>query len=153
MRSIKLTLTLSALAMGTALSVMPSFAQDYHYPMGRGVNDGGFGTVQNDNQSGAKTGQIAPRAPKGANMTDSGRGLYAYSGQAASQGAPQQNYKYSMGRNANDGGIATAQFDKGAERTGSTSSREAFRSGTESYSFGAQGQPPRTAPNTYSYTR
>jgi hypothetical protein len=150
MRSTKLTLILSVLALGTALSALPALAQDSHYPLGRNANDGGFGTMQNDSQQAAKTKTSQPRAPKNgqsASMND--RGLYAYSG----QGAPTQDYKYPLGRNMNDGGIATSQFDKGAERTGSTSSREAFRSGTESYSSGAQGQPPRSAPSTYGYTR
>jgi hypothetical protein len=148
MRSPKLTLTLSALALGTALSALPALAQDSHYPLGRNVNDGGFSATQTD----TKTGQIAPRAPKSDQSAQSnmGRGLYAYSGQGA---PPAQEYKYPLGRNVNDGGISTAQFDKGAERTGSNSNREAFRSGTESYSYGAQGQQPQTAPNAYGYTR
>jgi hypothetical protein len=147
MRSAKLTLSLSVLALGTALSALPALAQDSHYPVGRNLDDGGFSTLQND----SKTGQIAPRAPKTAqNQNMTGLGLYNYSGQGA---APAQEYKYPLGRNLNDGGISTAQFDKGAQRTGSNSNREAFRSGTESYSAGGQGQRPQTAPNAYGYTR
>lgn len=67
--------------------------------------------------------------------------------------APAFAQNYPIGRAANDGGlagIAPAQAEKGAERTGSNSNREAFRSGSESYGFGAQGQPTR-APGAYGY--
>ena len=47
--------------------------------------------------------------------------------------------------------VTTPQAEKGAERTGSNSNREAFRSGNETYNFGGQGQTPRKAPGRYHY--
>jgi hypothetical protein len=46
MRSTKFAVTLAALALGTALTTLPALAQDYHYPLGRGANDGGTSSAQ-----------------------------------------------------------------------------------------------------------
>jgi hypothetical protein len=82
MRSTKFAVTLAALALGTALTTLPALAQDYHYPLGRG---------------------------------------------------------------ANDGGTSSAQLNNGEQTSGSAANREANRSNSDTYMFGAQGQPPRTA--------
>ena len=69
--------------------------------------------------------------------------------------AVAQGYKYPVGRSANDGGfvtantgaksgISTAQYDQGTQKTGSLSQRQAYRSGSDRYAFGGQGQPPRS---------
>jgi hypothetical protein len=165
MSGTRITLSLAGLALGTALATTGAFAQNYS---GKGANDGGLTTVQA--QKGAeRTGSASNReAFRSGNETYPfggqsqpprkapgafGKGLYAYSGQNDFNGPGQPPvFKYnspSTGRAANDGGLATVQAQKGAERTGSTSNREAFRSGQETYSFGAQGQPPKKAPDSY----
>jgi hypothetical protein len=58
--------------------------------------------------------------------------------------APAQDRKYSVGRGANDGGLTAAQLNNGEQTSGSASNREANRSNTDSYSFGAQGQQTRS---------
>jgi hypothetical protein len=138
-------------------------AGGFHYPTGRAANDGGLTVAQaergaertgsNSNReafrSGGETYAVGaqgqpPRSAPGAYGTG---GLYAYAGQSA----PASEFHYPTGRNANDGGLSTAQMDKGAMRTGSNSNREAFRSGGESYSVGPQGQTPQSAPGPYGY--
>jgi hypothetical protein len=131
----------------------------------RGIYDysdnGGY--VTNDD-SGVKTGQIGPRAPTIAQpqQRNEQRSVYDYSGQepagghsftGGNGGAPATQFKYSAGRNANDGGIASAQFNKGEQKTGSASNRQAVRSGTDSYGYRGQGQPPREVSSVNGYTR
>ena len=146
MRSTKLALTLGALALGTALSAMPAFAQDYH--VGRTANDGGMVAAQNagentgsrsNEQSGRSTGNHYAFGAQG--QPSKGRGLYNYSGSGM---APAQDRKYAAGRAANDGGLTSEQFNNGEQTSGSASNRQANRSGTDSYSFGAQGQQTRS---------
>ena len=148
MRSTKFAVTLGALALGTALSAMPALAQDYH--VGRTANDGGMVAAQNAGQNtGSRSNEQSGSAMGnhyafGAQDQKQGRGLYNYSGSGMSDSgmAPTQN-KYAMGRAANDGGQSNAQFDKGEPTSGSASNRQAKNSGTDTYSFGAQGQQPR----------
>jgi hypothetical protein len=162
MRLTTLSLSLAALGLGTALVSTTASAQDYK--IGRGENDGGLTTAQVD-KGAQRTGSNSNRE-----AFRSGTESYSFGAQGQSpRAAPNtyntaQNdseYKYPVGRNPNDGGVvannansgvSTPQFDKGAERTGSTSAREAFRSGTDTYAFGPQGQPPRAAPGAYGYT-
>jgi hypothetical protein len=138
--STKLAATLGALALGTALCALPAFAQDYR--TGRNLNDNGSFTSDN---SGVKTGQIGPRAPKTGSMDrNSGRGVYNYSANDGGQGLAPAQGKYSVGRGMNDGGISAEQFNKGEEKTGSASTREQVRSLNGSYAYGPQGQPSQT---------
>ena len=162
MRLTTISLSLAALGLGTALVSTSASAQDYK--IGRGANDGGLATAQVD-KGAMRTGSNSNRE-----AFRSGTESYSFGIQGqAPRSAPNayntaQNtdeFKYPVGRNANDGGfvatnanngLSTPQFDKGEERTGSTSAREAFRSGTDTYAFGPQGQPPRSAPGAYGYT-
>jgi hypothetical protein len=154
MRSTKIAL--AALGLGTALLAVGAQAQDT-YPIGRGANDGGVVQAKPENsgqQSGPTTGGERQFSWEGNDAAYGGQyrsGLYnsAPSFGAQDQGSQQ---KYSAGRAANDGGmVTTPQAEKGAERTGSNSNREAFRSGNETYNFGGQGQAPRKAPGRYHY--
>ena len=156
MRSTKIALHLAALGLGTALLAVGAQAQDT-YPIGRAANDGGFvqGRAGNGGQqNGATTGGERQFSWEGNDAAYGGQyrgGLYnsapSFGGQ--DQGGQQ---KYPTGRAANDGGmVTTPQAEKGAERTGSNSNREAFRSGNETYNFGGQGQPPQKAPGRYHY--
>ena len=156
MRSTKIALHLAALGLGTALLAAGAHAQDT-YPIGRGANDGGFVQERAGNgaqQNGPKTGGERQFSWEGNDATYGGQyrsGLYnsAPSSGPQDQGGQQ---KYPAGRAANDGGmVTTPQAEKGAERTGSNSNREAFRSGNETYNLGAQGQAPRKAPGRYHY--
>jgi hypothetical protein len=143
MRSTKFAVTLGALALGTALSAMPALAQDYH--VGRTANDGGMVAAQNAGQNTGSCSNEQSGSAKGnhyafgAQGQKQGRGLYNYSG----SGIVPTQYNYAMGRAANDGGQGNAQFDKGQPTSGSASNRQAKNSGTDTYSFGAQGQQPR----------
>jgi|SRR5580700_11877788 hypothetical protein len=162
MRSTKIALRLAALGLGTALLAVGAQAQDT-YPIGRGANDGGFVQAKPGNsgqQNGPTTGGERQFSWEGNDAAYGGqyRGGGQYGGglynSAPSSGAQNQadQYKYSVGRSANDGGmVTTPQAEKGAERTGSASNKEAFRSGNETYNFGGQGQPPRKAPGRYHY--
>jgi hypothetical protein len=151
MRSTKIAL--AALGLGTALLAVGAQAQDT-YPMGRGANDGGFVQAKPENsgqQNGPTTGGERQFSWEGNDAAYGGQyrgGLY---NSAPSFGAQDQGgqLKYPAGRAANDGGMTTPQAEKGAERTGSNSNREAFRSGNETYNFGGQGQPPKKAPGRY----
>ena len=148
MRSTKLAITLGALALGTALSAAPVLAQDYHYPIGRGANDGGAVAAQNQGQNtGSRSneqsgGSMGNRYAFGAQGQPQGRGIYNSAGDAGAGNAPTE-YKYPVGRSANDGGIGSAQFNKGEEKTGSASTREQVRSLNGSYAYGPQGQQPQ----------
>jgi hypothetical protein len=157
MRSTKIALHLAALGLGTALLAVGAHAQGYNnqgfngadeyapgaqgqpaqsaYPTGRAANDGGMVNAQTQNQPGGERRALYNSAPS-----------FGAQGQA-------DEYKYSVGRSANDGGmVTTPQAEKGAERTGSASNKEAFRSGNETYNFGGQGQPPQKAPGRYHYS-
>ena len=143
MRLTKLAVTLGAFAMGTALSAAPALAQDYH--AGRTAKDGGMLAAQNAGQNtGSRSneqsgGAMGNHYARGSQAQPQGRGLYNYSGSGM---APAQN-NYSMGGAFNDGGQGNAQFDKGEPTTGSASNRQVKNYGTDSYSFGAQGQQSR----------
>jgi hypothetical protein len=161
MRSTKISLHLAALGLGIALLAVGAQAQDT-YPIGRGANDGGFVQAKpgsSGQQNGPTTGGERQFSWEGNDAAYGGQyrgGLYnsAPSFGAQNSGAQDQadQYKYSVGRSANDGGmVTTPQAEKGAERTGSASNKEAFRSGNETYNFGGQGQPPRKAPGRYHY--
>jgi hypothetical protein len=151
MRSTKIALHLAALTLSTAILSAGAYAQGYNnrgfngadeyapgaqgqpaqsaYPVGRAANDGGMVSAKTENQPGGE-----------------GRALYNSAPSLAPQGQADE-YKYPVGRSANDGGmLTTPQAEKGAERTGSSSNKEAFRSGNETYNFAGQGQPPKKAP-------
>ncbi len=172
-RTANIALSLAALGLGTALAATPGFAQQqqFHYPVGRAANDGGLVTAQtekgaertgtNSNRQAFRSGREvyafggqgqSPRAAPGPYNWANGRGdrgeLYGYAGGAS---PPAAQFHYPIGRAANDGGLVTAQTEKGAERTGTASNRQAFRSGSEMYAYGPQGQPPRTGPGPYQY--
>jgi hypothetical protein len=116
----RMVLAASALALGTALTAIPALAQNnsaqqYKYPMGRPMNDGGY-VVQQD--SGAQqTGSAESR----------GRGGLHPSIAATGQNTAQ-NYHYPMGRPMNDGGFPAeqAQYNGGQRgaRTGSAENTE-----------------------------
>jgi hypothetical protein len=147
MRSGKITLTFGVLALGTALTALPALAQDYH--MGRAANDGGAVASQNqgqntgsrsNEQSGGPMGNTYAFGSQGQPQGQAqGRGLYNSASPAQTQ------FKYSVGRSANDGGQVKAQLDQGQPTSGSAANREAKNSARDTYRFGAQGQPPRNA--------
>jgi hypothetical protein len=101
----KTTLSLAAaVALGSALVAVPSFAQNapssqsYKYPVGRSLNDGGFAASgQSLPQNGAaRTGAAANQQAHGVTNAP-GRNAYA------------QTYHYPLGRSLNDGGFAMQQ--------------------------------------------
>jgi hypothetical protein len=138
MRLSTISLSLAALSLGTALATVGASAQTY--PTGRNANDGGMVAAQSQT-GGQRTGTISNDQASRPNGD-----IYAFGGQGQ---PPAGGSHYPVGRNANDGGLTVAQMENGAQRTGSNSNREAFRSGGETYAFGAQGQPPRSAPGAY----
>ena len=154
MRPTKIALRLAALTLGTAMLSAGAYAQGYNnrglngadeyapgaqgqpaqsaYPVGRAANDGGMVNAKTENQPGGERRALFNSAPS-----------------VETQGQADE-YKYPAGRAANDGGmVTTPQAEKGAERTGSASNKQAFRSGNETYNFGGQGQPPQKAPGRY----
>lgn len=83
----KIALTAGALAF-VGLASVPAFAQEYHYPVGRNVNDGGMtASVGGGYQPGGY--RPAPQA------------YYNYAPGA------QPQYHYPVGRGVNDGGMTT----------------------------------------------
>ena len=156
MRSTKIALHLAALGLSAVLLAVGAHAQDT-YPIGRSANDGGAVQSHAGNggqQNGPTTGGERQFSWEGKDAAYGGQyrsGLYnsAPSSGAQDQGSQQ---KYPAGSAANDGGmVTTPQAEKGAERTGSNSNREAYRSGNETYNFGGQGQAPRKVPGRYHY--
>jgi hypothetical protein len=140
MRS-RITLTLGVLALGSALTALPALAQDYH--PGRSANDGGPVAAQNQGQNTGSRSNEQSGGPMGntyafgaQGQPAQGRDLYAYSG--ANQPA---QFKYSVGRSANDGGQVKAQLDQAQPTSGSASNRQAKQSRNDTYMNGAQGQP------------
>jgi hypothetical protein len=156
MRSTKIALHLAALTLSRAMLSAGAYVQGYNnrsfngadeyapgaqgqpaqsaYPVGRSANDGGMVNAKTENQPGGERRALFNSAPS-----------------VGAQGQADE-YKYPASRAANDGGmVTTPQVEKGAERTGSASNKQAFRSGNETYNFGAQGQAPRKAPGRYHY--
>jgi hypothetical protein len=125
----KTALGLAALALGTALGALPAFAQEYHYSLGRGMNDGGF-AAQNQNQNRGE-----PRTGTAANNRRTG----------ITNPAPRpQAYNYSLGRGMNDGGFAVQST--GDQRTGTAANdRENGITGPRRglYAYGGEGRPGR----------
>jgi hypothetical protein len=107
MRSVK---TLGLAVLGAALMSTAAFAQDYK--VGRAANDGGMVQAQ---QQAPDSGQHTGSASN-TQATRQGGDVYAFGG----QGAPTQQYRYPVGRAANDGGMVTAQTNTnvGTQRTG-----------------------------------
>lgn len=72
-------------------------------------------------------------------------GLAALSAALISTTAFAQDFKYPVGRAANDGGMVQAQGQQApdsGQRTGSASNTQATRQGGDLYAFGGQGAPP-----------
>jgi hypothetical protein len=149
MRLSKISLSLAALGLGTALATVSAFAQNY--PVGRSANDGGMVTAHSQSPTGGqRTGSVSNEQAQ--RQSPSGD-IYAFAGQGQ---PPAPASHYPVGRSANDGGFVTAQAPApaptGGQRTGSFSNDQAQRPGGDTYAFGAQGQSQNGQRHLFNYS-
>jgi hypothetical protein len=130
--SSRIVLTASTLALGTALPAIPALAQDYgsganntqqyKYPVGRPMNDGGFPAQSSQNSAPQSSAAQQTRIARFRANPNSA------ANPSPSTTATAQNYHYPLGRAMNDGGSAQeqAQYNGGQrqERTGSAENIE-----------------------------
>src|SRR5580658_3023699 len=133
----KIALALSTIALGTALAAVPTFAQtsngpdnsaqQFKYPVGRAVNDGGPGY---DPQSTADSG---PRTGTAADQRRSGKITDRYSAQNSP--AQSNTAQAPIGRAVNDGGPGydPQNSSMSGGPTGSAANPPAARAGTDTY--------------------
>jgi hypothetical protein len=125
--SSRIVLAASTLALGTALTAIPALAQDYgsganntqqyKYPIGRPMNDGGVAPQSSQNNGPQSS---AAQQTRSARIRTNGA-----VNQSPSNAATAQNYHYPMGRSMDDGGFPQEQAQyNGAQRQERTGSAE-----------------------------
>ncbi len=138
--SSRILLAISTLALGTALTAIPAIAQDngagatnaqqYKYPIGRPMNDGGYATQQNNGaRRSARTRINGTTNPPTA--------------------ATAQNYRSPIGRSMDDGGFPQEQAQyNGAQREQRTGSAENME-----HAQARSAELGGTGPTNYAYDR
>jgi hypothetical protein len=140
MRPNTISLGIALFGLGTALAVLPAFAQTTGDQAAGVTTSRAHSNVQTSGQRSGSASNEQARTPGG--------NTYAFGAQGQ---PPASQYHYAVGRAANDGGVnysgqtaAHTESPTGGQRTGSASNEQASTPDPHGniYDFGGQGQPP-----------